>query len=127
MIDNDDFIASLKRDKARGYLAPHQIILLISFFNLGKEKLNIDELIKAFDENWKKYAYLFNSKNRNIGLPLKALSNKGLVIMYLLQPIDNFRNVNELIEKVKSISFSDELISFLKKVNLEYLESRISN
>lgn len=36
MIDNGEFIDFLKRDKARRNLAPHQIILLISVFNLGR-------------------------------------------------------------------------------------------
>jgi hypothetical protein len=123
----DKFINELKRDKAHGGTSPHQIILLISFFNLGKHKLNIDELILEFDKNWEKYKDLFKSTNRNIGMPLKAMMNKKLINLETIKPIQNYRDVRGIYENVRSVSLSEDTINFLKKINLSHLIDRIQS
>jgi hypothetical protein len=125
------FIDNLKRDKARGNLAPHQIILLISFINLdssfSKNQYNIDELIKEFDANWNINAHFFATKNNNIGMPLKALLNKNLIEIKTNEVIINYRNRNEISLKVGCIKLSQELMDFLNSVDVKYLEKRIIN
>ena len=73
------FIDGLKRDKARGFLAPHQIILLITLFDSFKENdldtFDIVSLNSRFKENWKAHKNKFKTKNNKIGLPLKAFIN----------------------------------------------------
>ena len=125
MMNKDLFIDNLKRDKASGNLAPHQIILLISFLNLSaafsKNQLILEELIKEFDTNWGKYSHLFTSKNNNIGMPLKALLNKNLIEIKVNEAILNFRSRTEILLKITSIKLSQELIAFLGIVDIEYL------
>lgn len=129
-MDKELFIDNLRRDKASGNLAPHQIILLISFKALTsyfmKNQYHIDELIKEFDTNWSKYSHLFTTKNNNIGMPLKALLNKNLIEIKTNDAILNFRNRNEILTKIDSIKFSQELIAFLSSIDIEYLERRIT-
>ncbi len=126
----EKFISKLNRDKAHSEIAPHQMILLISFYNLYHMKLKMEfeftDLTNEFYINWQKYHHLFKSKNDNIVMPLASLEKRGLLVISVLPPI-SYRNNNEVIQKIKSISFSDELIKFLETVNLDYLESRITN
>jgi hypothetical protein len=126
----NDFIDSLSRDKVRGDIAPHQIILLISLLNLYtpllKKQIDIDELIKEFDLNWNKYDYLYKSINKNAGLPLKALYNKGLLTIDMYKPIEDYRNMGEISQKIQKISLNDELTRFLSLAKLESLKSRIT-
>ncbi|WP_293786889.1 hypothetical protein [uncultured Pedobacter sp.] len=125
MLDQDNFIDSLKRDRARGNLAPHQIILLISFFNLGKDRLTIHELVSEFDKNWETYKHLFKSNNRNIGMPLKAMLNNNLITIETFSSIENHRNTREILSKIILVSLSETLTEFFTSVNKEYLETRI--
>lgn len=127
----DEFVDSLKRDKARGNLAPHQIILLISFSRLIRKTndnhFDLFELIQTFDFVWQEKKDSFKSKNKNLGLPLRALINKGYVDVELNDDINDFRNKSELIEKIKSIKISSLLKSHLKEEYSEnYLNSRIT-
>lgn len=126
MIGQDDFIDSLKRDRARGNLAPHQIILLISFFNLGKDRLTIHELILEFDKNWETYKHLFKSTNRNIGMPLKAMLNKNLISIQTSSLIENYKSTTEIIEKVAKVILEKELCHFLGKTNSNILLTRLA-
>jgi hypothetical protein len=52
-MDIKEFIDSLKRDKARGALAPHQIILLLSLHKLNSENkskiLKLEDLMGTFN------------------------------------------------------------------------------
>jgi len=126
----EKFINELSRDKVRGTIAPHQIILLISFFNLyhatSRKQFEFKELADEFYASWKKYQHLFKSKNNNIGMPLHALYKRDLIEITVSYTIIDYRNIEELSQKIKYTSFNKELIKFLKTVDLDYLESRIN-
>jgi|GEM_PF-5317000 len=127
MIDKYNFIDSLNRDRARGNLAPHQLILLISFFKLKKDSLTIDELIVEFDNNWQVYKQLFKSTNKNIGMPLQAMLNKGLISIGTSGFISNFRSREEVVNKVNIVVIERELKGFLNEANLSDLIDRITS
>jgi hypothetical protein len=129
MEKHDLFIDSLKRDKASGNTAPHQIILLISFLNLSdsldNNQYKIQELALEFDANWVKYSHLYLTKNKNIGMPIKAMINKGLIEIKILESILNYRNKKEIFSKIENLRLSNELKVFLNTINIKYLEQRI--
>lgn len=124
------FIEGLKRDRARGSIAPHQIILLISFLNLtnslAKNHYKIEELSIEFDSNWAKYSHLYSTKNINIGMPIKAMMNKSLLEIKTKDTIFNYRKRKEILSKIETIKLSNELKTFLNSVNLDYLIRRIT-
>lgn len=126
-----EFIDGLKRDKARGNLAPHQIILLIAMFNLyvlkNTFKYDIIDLNEEFKKTWLEHQNKFESKNNKIGLPFKAFVNKEYINIEVSSTINDFRNNNELDSKVMSIEVSRILQEILKKDNVKnYLISRIT-
>jgi hypothetical protein len=125
------FIDSLKRDKARGNLAPHQIILLLALRNLYKENnssiLDIFSLNNEFKKVWNEHQDKFESKNNKIGLPLKAFVNKGYIELVVTNTINDFRNNSELESKITSLTVSYELLKLYSDESIEnYLTSRIS-
>jgi hypothetical protein len=130
-MESNEFIDSLKRDKARGNLAPHQIILLLALLNLYKENnssvLDIFTLNNEFQKVWNDHQDKFESKNNKIGLPLKAFVNKGYIELAVTNTINDFRNNLELESKISSLKFSDEIIKLFSNDNVKnYLISRIS-
>jgi hypothetical protein len=126
----NEFIDDLKRDKARGSLAPHQIIFLLVLLNIYTEKksvnFNIVELIVEFQKVWKEHQDKFQTKNNKIGLPLKAFVNRGFVEIDIIDSIADFRRNQELEAKITNVKIGNELLKLLKieKIN-EYLIERI--
>jgi len=126
-----EFINNLKRDKARGSLAPHQIILLIALSKVyklsGKNLNDILILNSQFQEVWKTYKNEFKTTNNKLGMPLKAFINKGYLTIEISEQILDFRNLSELESKISNLVIEDILISLFKSDNIEeYLVSRIS-
>jgi hypothetical protein len=117
MTNLNDFVSELRRDKARGEIAPHQIILLISFFHLShslkKGVFSIGEINMEFQRNWDLYCLQFKSRNNKVGMPLKALYNKGLIQLEIVDIINDFRNLNDLQSKISSVKLHKKLIHFL--------------
>jgi predicted nucleotidyltransferase len=106
----NEFINNLKRDKARGDLAPHQIILLISLHKLYLENksnvIEIDDLMSVFSLTWKEHQNSFKTKNNNLGMPLKVFVNKEYLEIEISEEINDFRSKTELIEKIIHIQIS---------------------
>lgn len=119
----DEFIDNLKRDRARGVIAPHQVVLLLSFYNLFREKnttiFDIEELNLEFQKVWSKYNSKFTSKSNLVGMPLKALFNQGYIDMDLKKSIIDFRNISLLRENIKCVKIKSEIISLFSAENLE--------
>ncbi|MBP1838627.1 hypothetical protein [Formosa algae] len=130
-MDIDEFVDNLKRDKARGELAPHQIILLLSLHKLYLEnKSNVietDDLMDAFNVTWKEHQNSFKTKNNNIGMPLKAFVNRGYLEIDINEEINDFRSKTELITKVIQIKINQVLLELFKDIELSnYLKMRIN-
>lgn len=127
----EDFINNLKRDKARGNLAPHQLILLIALSKIyDKNKQNsidISVLNRVFQEVWCKYQFKFKTTNNKMGLPLKAFINKEIIIIETNEEINDYRNYLELESKITDISMDNKLLLFLNFDQIEkYLVTRIT-
>lgn len=127
----EEFINSLKRDRARGSLAPHQIILLIALSKVykksGKTLTDILILNIAFQEVWNTYKNEFKTTNNKLGMPLKAFVNKGYLTIEISEEINDFRNLIELETKISKLLIEDDLISLFKIEKIEeYLVTRIS-
>lgn len=118
----DEFINDLKRDKARGNLAPHQIILLIALYNLSDKgnisDFNINELNTEFQKVWNEHQSKFRTKNNKIGLPLKAFLNREFIQIELTGDISDFRKNQELEDKISNIKIDTELSKILKTKEL---------
>jgi len=128
----EEFVKGLKRDKARGNLAPHQIILLISFLNiyvkLESKYFDITELESEFQQVWEDYKSQFASTNNNIGLPLKAFINRDYIRLTLKSDISNFRNTKELKREISTIEIDTILIQLLQQNDIKsYLISKIAH
>lgn len=126
----DEFIDSLKRDKARGELAPHQIILLLTFLEVYKSNQSINfqiiQLIETFDKIWKEHQDKFQTKNKSIGMPIKAFYNKGLIEIDFTDTISDFRRNQEIEAKITNIEIGNELEKLFKQEKIkEYLIKRI--
>lgn len=126
-----EFIDNLKRDKARGELAPHQIILLISLYNLytenNSETLHIEDLISTFNKVWKENQDKFKTKNCNLGMPLKVFVNRGYLEIDIKEDIMDFRSKTELKSKITEIRISQILLFYFTKTEFaDYLKTRIS-
>lgn len=127
----EEFIDSLKRDKARGSLAPHQIILLIALSKVykksGETLTDILILNSVFQEVWNTYKNEFKTTNNKLGMPLKAFVNKGYLTIEISEEINDFRNLIELETKISKLVIEDDLISLFKIEKIEeYLVSRIT-
>lgn len=127
-----EFVDNLNRDQARGNLAPHQIILLISLNKLYSESksntLEILDLIDVFDSIWKEHQNTFKTKNRNLGMPLRVFVNRDYVKIEINEDIKDFRNKIEIKTKIKKIILSQLLINLMKnKKFIEYLKTRIKS
>jgi hypothetical protein len=127
-----EFIDNLKRDKARGDLAPHQIILLMSLHKLFSESkinsLEIADLMDAFNYTWNEHQDSFKTKNNNLGMPLKVFVNKGYLEIDVNADINDFRSKTELRSKITEIRISTVLLSLFKNTELaDYLKTRISS
>jgi hypothetical protein len=126
-----EFIDNLKRDKARGDLAPHQVILLISLYKTYKQNdsnfIDITQLIETFTKVWKENQNLFKSKNNNPGMPIKVFVNKGYLEITIRENIVDFRNKTELKSKISSIKISSLLLNILSRREIyQYLKTRIN-
>lgn len=129
-MDINEFIDNLKRDKARGHLAPHQIILLISLYNLYLENnsgiLTIEELISTFNKVWKENQDKFKTKNCNLGMPLKVFVNREYLVIEINEDINDFRSKIELRSKIEKIKINHDLIKLFENKNIRsYLKTRI--
>lgn len=127
----EEFIDGLKRDRARGSLAPHQIILLIALSKIYKKsgKVLTDILIlnTEFQEVWNTYKNEFKTTNNKLGMPLKAFVNKGYLTIKISEEIKDFRNLTELETKISQVVIEDVLITLFKEDKIEeYLITRIS-
>jgi hypothetical protein len=127
----EEFINNLKRDKARGSLAPHQIILLIALSKVYKKSgKNLNDILilnNEFQEIWKTYKNEFKTTNNKLGMPLKAFVNKGYLTIETSEQLLDFRNFSELESKISNLVIEEILISLFKSSNIEeYLVSRIS-
>lgn len=127
----EEFIDGLKRDRARGSLAPHQIILLIALSKIYKKSgtilTNILILNSEFQEVWNTYKNQFKTTNNKLGMPLKAFVNKGYLTIEISEEIIDFRNLIELETKISKLVIEDNLIPLFKIEKIEeYLVSRIS-
>lgn len=126
-----EFVDNLNRDRARGTLAPHQIILLMSLskiYRKGRKKhLDILTLNEVFQKVWQLHKNEFKTTNNKLGLPLKAFVNKGYLTINTSDEIKDFRNQAELEAKIIQIVLEDILINQLKTDQVEeYLITRIS-
>lgn len=126
-----EFVDNLKRDKARGSLAPHQIILLITLFDTFKEDnsgiFDIANLNRKFKENWKAHQNKFKTKNNKIGLPLKAFINKGYIEIKTNDDINDFRNNSELESKITMLKIDSILLNIFRETKSNsYLIERIT-
>ena len=127
----EEFIDGLKRDRARGSLAPHQIILWIALSKIYKKsgKVLTDILIlnTEFQVVWNSYKNEFKTTNNKLGMPLKAFVNKGYLSIEISEEINDFRNLLELETKISKLAIEDILITFFKIEKIEeYLVTRIS-
>jgi len=126
-----EFVDNLKRDKARGDLAPHQIILLLSLHKLySKNKSNtfeIGDLMDAFNLTWKEHQKSFKTKNCNLGMPLKVFVNKEYLEIDITEDINDFRSKTELRTKITSIKISRILLNIFKNIEIsDYLKTKIN-
>ena len=127
----EEFIDGLKRDRARGSLAPHQIILLIALSKIYKKsgKILTDILIlnTEFQEVWNIYKNQFKTTNNKLGMPLKAFVNNGYLTIQISEEINDFRNLSELESKISKLVIEDVLITLFKTDEIdEYFICRIS-
>jgi hypothetical protein len=130
-MDINEFVDNLKRDKARGELAPHQIILLISLYNLcivnNSQILTIEDLISTFNKVWKENQDKFKTKNCNLGMPLKVFINKGYLEIEIKEEIIDFRSKTELKSKISKIKINKILLNLFKNIEIsDYLKTRIN-
>lgn len=126
-----EFIDNLKRDKARGDLAPHQIILLISLHKLylksKSNTLEINALMDVFNIVWKEHQNSFKTKNCNLGMPLKVFFNKGYLEIDIKEKINDFRSKTELRSKITEIRISLVLLNLFKNTEFSnYVIARIN-
>jgi len=126
-----EFVDNLKRDKARGDLAPHQIILLLSLHKLYSENksitFEISDLMDAFNLTWKEHQNSFKTKNNNLGMPLKVFVNKGYLEINITEDINDFRSKTELRTKIAKLEINIILLNLFKNTELSaYLHTRIS-
>lgn len=126
-----EFIDKLKRDKARGNLAPHQIILLLSLHKLYSENksniIEIDDLLDFFTITWKEHQNSFKTKNCNLGMPLKVFVNKDYLEIAIKEDINDFRSKRELRSKITEIRINRVLVNLFKNAQfIDYLKTRIS-
>jgi hypothetical protein len=127
----EEFIDGLKRDRARGSLAPHQIILLIALSKIyNKSRNNYIDILglnSLFQEVWNTHKNQFKTTNNKLGMPLKAFVNKGYLLIQISEEINDFRNLSELESKISKLVIEDVLITFFKSDKIEeYLISRIT-
>ena len=126
----EEFINNLKRDRARGNLAPHQIILLLSLRKLilqnKSNTLQINDILDSFRILWNQNQNKYKTKNCNLGMPLKVFVNKGFLKLILTDEIYDFRNRKELLTKINQIVISSFLYQLLLNEQSEkYILSRI--
>jgi hypothetical protein len=131
-MNTEEFINNLKRDKARGNLAPHQIILLIALSNIyAIHKSNLTDITTLNDEFqkvWNEHKNSFISKNNKVGLPLKAFVNREYLQLNGAEIINDFRNTLELDTKIESIKIGKKITQLFQDLDLqEYLITRITN
>ncbi|MEY3997110.1 MAG: hypothetical protein RL344_1453 [Pseudomonadota bacterium] len=137
------FVNGLKRDKARGQLAPHQLILLLALLTyihthhddndkqLAKYAtiLNMRQLNDYFQIIWKQHRHRFTSTNSKIGLPLQAFFNQHLVQLKFNSNIDDIRRTEELILKLDHIMLLPKILNiFLNHTHTtlyNYFEARV--
>ncbi|WP_282142789.1 hypothetical protein [Cellulophaga baltica] len=127
-----DFIDNLNRDKARGNIAPHQIILLLSLQKLYLENkshiIHISDLMDTFSSVWEEHQNSFKTKNSNLGMPLKVFVNKDYIEIKVKVEINDFRSKTELKSKVTRIVVNRVLLRLFKNTEFSaFLKKRISN
>lgn len=129
-MNTKEFVNNLKRDKARGNLAPHQIILLIALSNIysisKSDSTDINTLNIEFLKVWKEHKNAFVSKNNKIGLPLKAFVSREYLKLNITEIINDFRNNLELQRKIRSVTMTKEITQLFQDSDIKkYLTTRI--
>ncbi|WBL25721.1 hypothetical protein [Zunongwangia sp. HGR-M22] len=119
-----NFIRRLKRDKARGKIAPHQIILLLSLYRIYNEnreiKISIDELKYKFEKAWNENIEPHSSNNPNIVMPIKAFYRRNYIsLIPRTEDILSIRNYSDLNSIYKYIKLEEPLISLIPLKNFE--------
>ncbi|SOC81567.1 hypothetical protein SAMN06296241_3146 [Salinimicrobium sediminis] len=117
----ETILEHLNRDKARGNIAPHQVILLIAISNhvekYRRQLLPLPQVKEIFDEIWLHKEQLFRSNNTDIVMPLKALQRAELIHLRITEDqIQGVRSYNQLREVVTDIELSNELFEILKSL-----------
>lgn len=131
-MDPNKFIDNLKRDKARGVIAPHQIVLISALYNIyqreKKSKLNIDEIDMEFQKVWNKNCDKFLSRSNLLGMPLKAFYNQGFIDVKFNEPVDDFRRLKSLKTNIENVEIGNSLINLFSIKNLDLiLNQRFNN
>ncbi|WP_282018187.1 hypothetical protein [Salegentibacter mishustinae] len=117
----EKILNNLNRDRARGIKAPHQIILLISiseyFKQENKQTISLDKLNQLFTYKWIENEQAFQSDNKDIVMPFKALHNLNL-IQTKIEPqlLNSIRSFNDLSQKISEIRLEDGLAEILKNL-----------
>lgn len=121
-MDPNEFIDNLKRDKARGIIAPHQIILLLALNNIyqctKKNMLSVDEINAEFQNVWSNNTDRFQSKSNLVGMPLKALYNQGFIELNINGEIQDYRRFEQLQHHVTQVTIGKQLVELFSAKNL---------
>lgn len=130
-MDPNIFIDNLRRDKARGIIAPHQIVLLLALYSLfrqtGKIHFNIEEVNSSFQLVWKENKDKFKSTNNNVGLPLKSLNSQGIIKLEIVSSIFDFRNLKNLNDGINKVNLTEVLLKvFHENSFTDKLKERLS-
>lgn len=134
MVNANEFINGLKRDKARGTIAPHQIVLLLAFYKIFQDNtldiltINIQDLNNEFQKVWSLNKDKFSSKSNILGMPLKALYNQKYIEINIKEPITDFRNISYLQKKINFIKINSELVELFQISDIEtILKKRLTH
>jgi hypothetical protein len=115
-------IENLRRDQARGFVAPHQLILLMTIcrhYQTTKEsQVSLINLKDMFHEIWIENEQAFRSENPDIVMPIKALKRSGLISADIDQNLlKRIRTYSDLNNSITNIEISKPLAELFKKLN----------
>lgn len=126
----EKFINDLNRDSVRGNIAPHQLVLLITFlrmFDSTIELFSFKELHVNFNKVWEELKLFFKTGNRDIIMPIKALTNQGHIKLHPNNEIyKSLHKVSDFEKYYKSVSLHQEFKEILSLPDVEnYLIKRL--
>jgi len=115
-------IENLRRDQARGFVAPHQLILLITIcrhYQTTKEsQVSLINLKDMFHEIWIENEQAFRSENPDIVMPIKALKRSGLISADIDQNLlKRIRTYSDLNNYITNLEISKPLAELFKNLN----------